>query len=177
MSPVVWPTGQYVLLVCHIVINVIMVSKYRVIPLSTLVMFPVLLVVFTMFEKTCIKSSAQVYECSREFIVGLGKGYLYRRQKMVARSLRPLSVTVGTVYIIKLSTFTTYLRIVVDSSINILLAMKQQTAWNTLYCWIIQQFLEINWQNFKTPRYYCLVLWIIIFFNPNVLEIDRSLAD
>ncbi|OXA64301.1 hypothetical protein Fcan01_00580 [Folsomia candida] len=121
-SRVLWPAGQNTILICHVTINVILISMHDAIPLGLLGMLITTLVMLLLFERNCIKACAEMYEESRKFKrLIAARGHL--RQRKVARSLRPLKVFVGSYYYFKMSTFMTYVNTVVDYTIDFLIAI------------------------------------------------------
>ncbi|OXA39665.1 hypothetical protein Fcan01_25521 [Folsomia candida] len=109
------------ILICHVTINVMLISMHDSIPRGLLGMLLITLVMFLLFERNCIKACAKMYEESKKFKrIIAASGHL--RQRKVARSLRPLKVFVGSYYYFKMSTFMTYVNTVVDYTIDFLIA-------------------------------------------------------
>lgn len=124
LSRFAWPACHSALAVCHIVVNVMLISFHRLLPYNMLAMLSALSGIILLFEKLCIQASAQVYEESSNFLEASKENEVNSGRRKIIKSFRPLVVRVGDFYFITVSTFTTFLVSVVDNSISVILAMK-----------------------------------------------------
>lgn len=122
-STLMWPTAQYLLMIIHVILNVLMIKLYSVLPISLAIVLLIGSVEMCWFEKGCFKAAADIYNYSHEFkssIVGRRRTVT----RAVGRSLRCLRVEVGPQYFIKVSTVTRYWLSVYEYTINVILAFS-----------------------------------------------------
>lgn len=122
-STILWPSTQYFLSIVHVLINVLIIKFFFIIPPEIRAIMVLSSMAFTFFEQNCLKAAADVYEISRMY------GENIRRDKskltrQIGRALRPLRLDVGSSYYFKMSTFTTFIRTVVENTVSVILTYK-----------------------------------------------------
>lgn len=122
-SILIWPSTQLFLCIVHVLVNVTLVKFFSQLPPEIRFILLLSTVGFGIFEGSCLKAAADVYEISSKY------GENIRRDKskltrLIGRALKPLRLEVSSSYYFKMSTYTTYILTVVDNTVNVLLTYK-----------------------------------------------------
>lgn len=119
-SSVLWPVAQDVLLAVHVLCNVLTIKCFFILPLPIRGILVLSAAAFTLFESSCLKAAAEIYEISKLFCDGMTT-HRQKRHRIVGRSLRCLRIQVASAYFFQMSTFNTFIKSVVDNTISVML--------------------------------------------------------
>jgi hypothetical protein len=123
-SEILWPTTQYLLATVHILTNVLTIKCFNILPLMIRSVLILSAFAFIFFESSCLKSSADIFEISQKYKDTLSRD-ISKKNRLIGKSLRCLRIQVGHSYYFKFSTYTTFLRTIVEHTINVLLAINR----------------------------------------------------
>ncbi|OXA53810.1 hypothetical protein Fcan01_10692 [Folsomia candida] len=121
-SEILWPVAQQVLATIHTLTNVLAIKCFHKLQMPVPILLLMSTCAFASFEKTAVKGAADVYEVSDKFRQGICR-QASRRGRTIGRSIRCLRIQVGAAYYFKMSTFNTFMRTVVELTINVMLTL------------------------------------------------------
>jgi len=120
-SVLMWPLTQSLLIAIHVILNVTFIYSFNsTLELSYSIGTCACLAGLIVFEKVCFKGAAEVYEESMHFKAKLTRNSENHLRK-IGRGLPCLKVQVSWSYFFKMSTFNTYILLVIDYTIIVLL--------------------------------------------------------
>jgi hypothetical protein len=120
-SPILWPMSQYAMMQMHVCLNIVLIKAGAWnFPVQFLLMIGAVILMVTSFEKKCFKGAARMFELSSEFKWELKQAH-DKYVKRIEKAMRPLRIDVSCCYHIQMSTYTTYMRSVVEYTVDFLL--------------------------------------------------------